>query len=126
MPEKILIVEDEFIVAHDLEMILDQAGYSVCEVADSVTIALKIIDEETVDLVLLDIYLKGEQTGFDLAKILMSRGIPFIYISANSNQKVMDMANSTFPLGFIIKPYRSKDVLLSIDTALAKINNGGI
>jgi DNA-binding NtrC family response regulator len=117
MTERILIVEDEFIVAHDLEMILSHAGYTVTGIADSVKNALMILDEEEVDLVLLDIFLKGRQTGIDLAKILMERQIPFIYVSANSNEKVLEAAKSTLPYGFIVKPYRDKDVLLSIDIA---------
>jgi len=117
MTEKILIVEDEFIVGHDLRMILTRAKYTVAGVADSVKKALKLLDENEVDLVLLDIFLKGKQTGIDLAKVLMQRQVPFIYVSANSNEKVMETAKETMPYGFIIKPYREKDVLLSIDIA---------
>lgn len=117
MTERILIVEDEFIVAHDLEMIVSRAGYSIAGTADSVKSAIAILAVEEVDLVLLDIFLKGKQTGIDLAKILMTKQIPFIYISANSNEKVLEAAKSTLPYGFIVKPYRDKDVLLSIDIA---------
>ncbi|KLT64322.1 sigma-54 dependent transcriptional regulator [Pedobacter sp. BMA] len=117
MTEKILIVEDEFIVAHDLQMILQHAGYLVAGVASSVKNAREILDKQEVDLVLLDIYLKGRLTGIDLAHHLMEREIPFIYISANSNEKVMDAAKLTSPYGFIVKPYRERDVLLSIDIA---------
>jgi len=117
MTERILIVEDEFIVAHDLEMILSRAGYSIAGKADSVKNAMAILADQEVDMVLLDIFLKGKQTGIDLAKILMTKQIPFIYISANSNEKVLEAAKSTLPYGFIVKPYREKDVLLSIDIA---------
>lgn len=117
MTERILIVEDEFIVAHDLQMILSHAGYKIAGIADSVKSALLILEQKEVDLVLLDIFLKGKQTGIDLAKILMEQQMPFIYISANSNEKVLEAAKSTLPYGFIVKPYREKDVLLSIDIA---------
>jgi len=117
MTERILIVEDEFIVAHDLQMILSHAGYKIAGIADSVKNALNILENKEVDLVLLDIFLKGKQTGIDLAKILMEQQIPFIYVSANSNEKVLEAAKSTLPYGFIVKPYRDKDVLLSIDIA---------
>lgn len=117
MTERILIVEDEFIVAHDLQMILSHAGYTIAGIADSVKNALLILDQQEVDLVLLDIFLKGKQTGIDLAKVLMKKQIPFIYISANSNEKVLEAAKSTLPYGFIVKPYRNSDVLLSIDIA---------
>lgn len=117
MTDRILIVEDEFIVAHDLKMILTRAGYEIAGIADSVKTALIILGQQEVGLVLLDIFLKGKQTGIDLANILMDKQIAFIYISANSNEKVMEAAKSTMPYGFIVKPYRDKDVLLSIDIA---------
>jgi len=122
--EKILIVEDEFIVAHDLKMILQRAGYFVVGIADSVKKARAIIDQHAVDLVLLDIYLKGRLTGIDLAHDLMKRQVPFIYISANSNEKVLEAAKSTSPYGFIVKPYREQDVLLSIDIARYRKESG--
>lgn len=123
MTERILIVEDEFIVAHDLQMILQRASYEVVGIADSVKNARLILDENQVDLVLLDIYLKGRLTGIDLAHELMKKEIPFIYISANSNEKVLEAAKSTCPYGFIVKPYRDKDVLLSIDIARYRKEN---
>jgi len=121
--KKILIVEDEFIVAHDLSVILSNAGYHVTGIADSVKRALAMLEEEPADLVLLDIYLKGKLTGIDLAGTLMKLEIPFIYVSANSNEKVMEAVKPTLPYGFIIKPYREKDVLLSIDIASYRSNH---
>ncbi|KQM76368.1 hypothetical protein ASE74_19905 [Pedobacter sp. Leaf216] len=121
--EKILIVEDEFIVAHDLQMILQRAGYTVAGIADSVKSAQAILEKQSVDLVLLDIYLKGRLTGIDLAQQLMKSQIPFIYISANSNEKVLEAAKSTAPYGFIVKPYRDRDVLMSIDIARYRKEN---
>jgi len=121
--EKILIVEDEFIVAHDLQMILQRAGYQVVGIADSVKNAQVLLEKHQVDLVLLDIYLKGRLTGIDLAHDLMKSEIPFIYISANSNEKVLEAAKSTCPYGFIVKPYRDRDVLLSIDIASYRKEN---
>ena len=115
--EKILIVEDEFILAHDLQKILEKAGYYVIGITDSVKKSIAVLEVERPDFVLLDIYLKGKQTGIDLARHLLVLQVPFIYISANSNEKVMEAAKSTDPYGFIVKPYRDKDVLLSIDIA---------
>ncbi|MGQ7856758.1 sigma 54-interacting transcriptional regulator [Pedobacter sp. WC2501] len=121
--EKILIVEDEFIVAHDLQMILQRAGYQVVGIADSVKNAQTLLEKHQVGLVLLDIYLKGRLTGIDLAHDLMKREIPFIYISANSNERVLEAAKSTCPYGFIVKPYRERDILLSIDIARYRKEN---
>jgi len=114
---KILIVEDQFIEANNLQMILERAGYRVCSIARSVPIALKIIAAEKPDLVLLDIFLQGNLTGIDLAKDLAEKKIAFVYISANSNKQILDAAKSTKPYGFLVKPFREKDVLVMLDVA---------
>jgi two-component SAPR family response regulator len=82
MKETVLIVEDQFIEANNLEMILVRAGYDVCGIAVSVSAALKILEKKTPDIVLLDIFLQGALTGIDLALQLRERGIAFVYLSA--------------------------------------------
>jgi len=115
---KILIVEDQFIEAKSLNLILTNAGYSVCSIARSVTAALQIMEKEKPDLVLVDIFLQGEGTGIDLGKILHERNMAFVYLSANSNRQILEAAKSTRPYGFMVKPFRSKDVLIMLDVAL--------
>lgn len=115
--KKILIVEDQFIEAHDLQLILERAGYQVLGLMRSVAQALEFIEKETPDLVFLDIFLKGKETGIDLAKILKERHIGFIYLSANSSKSVLDEAKKTRPYGFIVKPFREQDVLINLDIA---------
>lgn len=117
MTKKILIVEDEFIVANDLSMMLKRAGYAVCGIADSVPEARALIQEEQPDLVLLDIILNGRQTGIDLAKELKEAQIAFVYLSANSNQSILEAAKVTEPYGFLVKPFRDKDILINLDIA---------
>lgn len=117
MREKILIVEDEFIVANDLRLTLERAGYRVCGIAGSVDESLDIIAEQNPAIVLLDIQLKGKLTGIDLAKQLNERNIAFVYLSANSNQSILEAARATQPYGFLVKPFREKDVLISLDIA---------
>lgn len=114
---RILIVEDLFVEANHLQTILEAAGYSVCSIAHSVPQALTIIDEEKPDFVLLDIFLKGPQSGIDLARILRTLNLPFVYLSANTNKTVLDEAKTTQPYGFLVKPFREKDVLISLDIA---------
>ncbi|MFC0514261.1 sigma-54-dependent transcriptional regulator [Mucilaginibacter angelicae] len=118
MKPKILIVEDQFIEAHSLERTLLKSGYIVPPVARSVQEGLRSIADQHIDLVLLDIILKGDQTGIDLARELNKRNIPFIYLSANSNRKTFEEAKVTEPYGFLVKPFREKDVLVMIDIAL--------
>lgn len=114
---KILIVEDEFIVADDLSRVLERAGYNVCGIASSVAEARGIIARHRPGLVMLDIYLEGTQTGIDLARELQEQHIAFVYLSANSNQKILEQAKSTQPYGFLVKPFREKDVLVSLEIA---------
>ncbi len=115
---KILIVEDQYIEASNLELILLRAGYTVCEIARSVAAALKIIASEKPDMVLLDIQLQGRLTGIDLAQMLSEKNTAFIFISANSRQQILDAAKVTRPYGFLLKPFREKDILIALDVAL--------
>ena len=118
MKAKILIVEDQFIEAKSLKVILTNAGYMTCSIARSVAGALSIIEEEKPDLVLVDIFLQGEGTGIDLGKILNERNMAFVYLSANSNRQILEEAKPTKPYGFMVKPFRAKDVLIMLDVAL--------
>ena len=115
---KILIVEDQFVEANNMRLMLNEAGYAVLPPAASVKIALEILRQEKADLVLLDILLRGEQSGIDLAKILKERGLPFVYLSANSDKATLNKAKATEPYGFLVKPLRKKDVFVMLEVAL--------
>ena len=115
---KILIVEDQYIEASNLELILRRASYEVCDIARSVAAALKIIASEKPDMVLVDIHLQGKLTGIDLAQMISQKNIAFIYISANSRQEILDAAKVTRPYGFLLKPFREKDILIALEVAL--------
>ena len=114
---KVLIVEDEFVTAHALRLLLEEAGYAVVGIASSVIEADEYLKRQHPDIVLLDIRLEGKQSGIDLAKQLQEENIPFVYLSANSSQKVLEEAKKTEPYGFLVKPYREKDVLVALDIA---------
>jgi DNA-binding NtrC family response regulator len=120
MKENILIVEDEFIVANDLKIKLTKAGYSVCGIAASVKEAEQLIEKHKPGWVLLDIFLLNDSKGTDLAPLLVSKNIGFIYISANTNQSVLESAKATQPYGFLVKPFREKDLLIMLEIALQK------
>lgn len=115
--KKVLIVEDQFSEAYDLDLILRGAGYEVLGIAKSVDEALILLDKDAPDLVLLDIKLAGALSGIDLARILQKRQIGFIYISANSSKEVLDEAKTTQPYGFLIKPFREQDLLTTLEIA---------
>jgi len=115
--EKILIVEDEFIVGNDLRMMLMKGGYDVCGIAVSVEQARVLIAEKRPDWVLLDIILKTPTNGIELAKELLQLQIPFLYISANTNQQTLEAAKATQPYGFLVKPFRERDLFVMLDIA---------
>jgi len=115
---KILTVEDQFIEAKSLNVILSNAGYSTCSIARSVSSALSVIETEKPDLVLVDILLHGKGSGIDLGHILNEKNLAFVYLSANSNRQLLEEAKSTKPYGFMVKPFRAKDVLVMLDVAL--------
>lgn len=117
MGKKILIVEDEFIVANDLRYVLSRAGYAICGIADSVPDAQTLIKQEKPDLVLLDIQLKGRLSGIDLAMQLRKEQIAFVYLSAHSSRSILETAKATEPYGFLVKPFREKDLLIALDIA---------
>lgn len=120
---KILLVEDQFIEAHDLELILEKNGYDVCGIARSVSQAEEMIARQKPDLVVLDIFLKGSQTGIDLAMKLKQQHIAFIFISANSDRKILDQAKVSEPYGFIVKPFREQDVVTTLEIAFYRKNH---
>ncbi|MFT3823660.1 MAG: sigma-54 dependent transcriptional regulator [Chitinophagaceae bacterium] len=115
---KILIVEDEFIVGNALRLALEKAGYNVTGIVASVEEAEEHLQNQKPDLVLLDIRLEGKSSGIDLATKLKTKNIPFIYLSANSSQKILEEAKATEPYGFLVKPFREKDLLITLDIAL--------
>ncbi len=119
-PYKVLVVEDEFVVANDLKLALTEVGYSVLGIANSVARAEDLMKQQKPDIVLLDIYLKGEKTGIDLAKQLEEDNIPFIYISANDNRGVLEEVKATKPSGYIVKPFRDQDLLTTVEIARYK------
>ena len=117
MGSRVLIVEDQFLEANDLKITLENAGHSICGVAKSVEQAIQLLRKGRPEVVLLDILLKGELTGIDLAKVLAKENTPFIYLSANSNPSTFDAAKATQPYGFLVKPFREMDVLAALDIA---------
>jgi len=117
MSKKILIVEDGFVEANNLRIILERAGLEVVDIVGSYNEALKSLQKQTPDLVLLDIFLNGKKTGIDLAAVLKDNNIAFVYLSANSNAETLAAAKITEPYGFLVKPFREKDILVTLDIA---------
>jgi len=123
MSIKIVIVEDERLVARDIANILQDEGYIVCAIASDGTSAFKRIIEHSPDLVLLDIRIKGEIDGIDVAQFLQSfYDSPIIYLTAFSDTETLKRAQSTNPAGYVVKPFRREQLLSSIAIALSTYN----
>ncbi|MCF7794676.1 MAG: response regulator [Candidatus Cloacimonetes bacterium] len=117
--KKILIVEDEQIIAQDIKMLLDMEGYEVISVHDRGEEALKQIKQERPDLVLVDIDLPGRMNGIELSKeIGLKMGIPVIFVTAFSEAKTVKKAMETKPAAYIMKPIFDEDLLIEIRKAL--------
>ncbi|HTL10192.1 MAG TPA: sigma 54-interacting response regulator [Chitinophagaceae bacterium] len=117
MKATVLIVEDQYVEANYLRTMLEKAGYSVTGIARSVQKARELIEAEKPGLVLLDIFLSGKNTGIDLAIHLREENIAFVYLSANSNEEVLTAAKATQPYGFLVKPFRERDLLITLEIA---------
>src|SRR5271170_5466521 len=118
---KIVIVEDEGLIAADLESRLKSAGYQVPGTADSAQPALKLIRESSPDLVLMDIRLKGDQDGIEVAEVVREQlDIPVVYLSAYEDRATLDRASRTQAYGYIKKPIVSASLKGSIEMAIAK------
>jgi len=117
MKKKILIVEDGFVEANNLRIILERAGMEVVDIVASYHQAISSLSKQIPDLVLLDIFLNGKRTGIDLAAVLKEKNIAFVYLSANSNEETLTAAKITEPYGFLIKPFREKDILVTLNIA---------
>lgn len=116
---KIGIVEDEAIIARTLQLYLGNLGYEVVFKAFSFDTAIRKLASCKLDLVLLDIKLKGKKGGIDLAKMINEQHkIPFIFVTANSDQATIKQAKEVFPLAFLLKPFTEKDLFSSIEIAM--------
>jgi len=118
---KVLIVEDEFTIALDIEERLKQMGFSVAGIASEYDKALPILLNEDPDIAILDINLGGEKTGIDLSELINEKfDIPVIFLSAYSDDITFKKAQNSNPMGFLIKPFKDDDLNFGIKLALQR------
>lgn len=118
---KILVVEDQTIVAMNIKNRLKNMGYAVPGTAVSGEEAIKETELTNADLVLMDIMLKGDMDGIEAAQIIKSRfGIPVIYLTACTDFETLQRAKLTDPEGYISKPFKEEDLYKIIEAALLK------
>lgn len=118
--EKILIVEDEHLIAKDLERKIKEYGFSTL-VAHNGEDAIKIIENQRPDLVLMDIILEGDISGIEVIEIIQKKfPVPVIYLTSYVDDETVSQAKLTMPLGYIVKPYNEVELRASIELALYK------
>lgn len=116
----ILVVEDEYIMAMDLQIKLEEMGYDVLKIVSSGEDAIKYAAELRPDLVLMDIVLQGEMLGTEAAEKINTLEIPVVFLTAYSDDKTLKQAKKSSPYGYIVKPYDNRLLEVTIETALKK------
>ena len=115
--ERILIVEDEWLVAESLRRVLERNDFEVTGIAADATSAIQEVERRPPDLALLDMRLRAG-SGTDVAAALGARKIPFVYVTAHSDERTIEQAGSTRPAGFVVKPFTELQVLAAVRIAL--------
>lgn len=117
--KRILIVEDESIVALDIEMLLDRLGYQVIDTLSTGEEALDVLEREEIDLVLFDVMLAGEMNGIEAAEKSKSiASVPIIFLTANSNADMLARAKITEPYSYLFKPFDETELQIAIEVSL--------
>lgn len=121
---RVVIIEDEFVIAEDMETHLRLSGYEVTGKFDKAEKALPFILDNQPDILLVDIKLAGSMNGIGLVKeVQTSLSIPIVYITANSDQATYEKAKNTRPHAFLVKPFSSANLLAAVDLALYHFSN---
>ena len=118
---KILVVEDERIVAKDIENCLKSLGYLVTATIASGRGAIQKVEEVRPDLVLMDINLRGDMDGIEAAQHIQDRfNVPVVYLTAYSDAKTFERARITEPFGYVLKPFEERELYTAIEVALSR------
>jgi DNA-binding LytR/AlgR family response regulator len=118
---RILIVEDEPLIAEDLRAMLEELGLQVCGMAVDADAAIAKAEQERPDLALLDIRLSGKADGIAVAASLTAMEVPFLYITSHTDPATMARVAATRPEGFIIKPFEFDDLRTQLTVVLARM-----
>ncbi|BAM70066.1 sensory transduction regulatory protein [Methanothermobacter sp. CaT2] len=121
MRGRVVIVEDEELVAQDIRYILEDAGYEVAAIFHSAEDLLEALEKLEPDSIIMDIMLEGELDGIDAARIIREKmDIPVIYLTAYSSDEIVKRARETEPYAYILKPFHERDIRVNLEMALYK------
>ncbi|OAI11768.1 hypothetical protein A1507_19770 [Methylomonas koyamae] len=117
--KRILIVEDEALIAEEMQDRLQRLGYQVAGIADTGPTAISLAEQTRPDLVLMDIQLKGEMDGIETAeRIYRQLHIPVVYVTAHADHATLHRAKNIAQFGYILKPFQERELMTSIPMAL--------
>lgn len=123
MKARVLIVEDEPLIADDLQLILEENEYEVVGMADNANDCIELVKNTTPDLILLDINIKGAIDGIMLAELLNKEfQIPFIFITSYTDDQTIGKVKVLNPSGFIVKPFEDREVATAVELALHNVS----
>ena len=117
---RVLVVEDEAIVAVDIREHLEHLGYEVVGTLDRGEDAVERLGRGGIDLALLDVQLKGEIDGIEAARSFQQQGVPVVFLTAFSDEATLERAKSVAPLGYVRKPFNERDLRVAVEVALYK------
>jgi two-component system, response regulator PdtaR len=121
---KILIIEDEMLIAHDLEALLNDWGFNVAGIAGVAEEAYSLYLIHEPDLMLVDIQLHGNMDGIELVQQCNAiKRIPIIYLTGQADHATIERAKATNPAAYLFKPFDEKQLLVSIELALTNFEN---
>jgi CheY-like chemotaxis protein len=121
VPSRILVVEDEAIVAADIQDRLEALGYTVAGWATTGADALDLARSASPDLILMDIMLKGPMNGIQAAHLVrIELSLPVIFLTANSDEAVLEQAKISEPFAYLLKPFEERQLRTNIEMALYK------
>jgi DNA-binding NarL/FixJ family response regulator len=118
----ILLIEDDILVAENTAFILKQAGYHTIYISDNLSDAISFQQKNKIALIISDINLHGINNGPNIIKELqVNTQIPVIYLTAYSEEQIIDDALSTSPIAFVLKPFTDRQLLVSVQIAFKQI-----
>lgn len=127
IPVKILIVEDEMIIAANISLQLSKLGYEISKIVSRGEAVISSIKENKPDIILLDIQLKGKLDGIETAKLMQKEfEIPVIFLTSNIDDIYFDRAKEVKPYAFLSKPFKKLDLQHAIELAVNRIKNENI
>ncbi len=120
---KILIIEDNNLIALNLQEQLKRLGHNIIKIVSNGKNAIKLTEETNPDLILMDIQLKGDLDGIETAQIIKDKyNTPIIYLTAYYTNELLDRAQKTQPVAYITKPYEEEELQAAVQS-LQKANN---